>query len=124
MKAVSRKIATAPATEGTYGKWRGDDWTEISEFLGVDIISEDSDEVIAKETRKRLNELRIDALKAREGDTIPEPLKQKIKEIRRFIEKIIEQEPLDAPLWQGLLGIEDEALFLEYVDRLLEYMWI
>ncbi|MBI1926593.1 hypothetical protein HYR99_20420 [Candidatus Poribacteria bacterium] len=121
MTSVRRKIATAPSTEGTYGKWKGHDWTEISEFLGVDL--ENEDEVVAEETRKRLNELRNDACQGRIGGTYPELSKQKIKEIRRFIEKVIEQAPHDTPLWQGLLAMADDALFLEYVDRLLECLW-
>lgn len=123
MKTVRRTIATAPAMDGAYGKWKGDDWTEISEFLGVDIENEDSDDVIAAGTRKRLNELRSEACEVRTGTTFKKLSKQKILEIRHFIEKIVEQEPNDAPLWQGLLGIEDDVLFIEYVDRLLECMW-
>jgi hypothetical protein len=119
----SEKIAIAPTMEGEYGKWRGRDWTEISEFLGIDINSEDADEVIAAKTRKQLSELRHDAGEACTGGVFSEASKRKITEIRRFVEKLIEQEPGDAPLWRGLLAIEDDVLFTEYVDRLLECMW-
>ncbi|MCZ6680243.1 MAG: hypothetical protein O7E52_23675 [Candidatus Poribacteria bacterium] len=123
MKAAKRSIATAPTTDEAYGKWRGDDWTEISEFLGVDIEDKNNDEVIAAETRKRLNELRSDACEMHIGPTLKASSNQKIPEIRRFVEKVIAQEPSDASLWQGLLAIEDDVLFIEYVDRLLECMW-
>jgi hypothetical protein len=121
MRAVRRKIASAPTIEGTYGKWKGDDWTEISEFLGIDI--ENEDEVVAAETRERLNKLRSDACEVRLSGIYPESSRLKIKEIRRFVEKVVEQKPQDTPLWQGLLAIADDALFIEYVELLLEYMW-
>ena len=121
MKTVRKKIATAPSTEKAYGKWKGSDWTEISEFLGVDL--ENEDETVAAETRKRLNELRGDACEGHNGGVFKNSSKQKIQEIRHFIEKVVEQEPPDASLWRGLLAIADDALFIEYVDRLLECLW-
>jgi hypothetical protein len=105
-------------------KWKGYDWTEIAEFLGVDIL-QDNEETIAKETHQLLHQLFADARQAdvTEG-AYPGSSKQKIKEIRQFVSKLIEQnQGYDKPLWEGLLAIEDDSVFIEYVDRLLECMW-
>lgn len=113
-------------------KFKGHDWTELSEALSIDIPSYishmEEDSYLLNKTKEKLCEARINLFLRENTDSI-----NIIKLVRRFLEAVREESrslsytslsDIDSyQLATFLLNIENEDRLLDLTAHLLGYLW-
>jgi len=100
----------------------GSDWTELGEMFGI--LCDDDDAQTARHVRNKIGEL-ADRFVLRDPAPLPEDFRR-LELIRGFVSLLRDGSRgigYCAPLWQGLLEIQDDWTFLRFVMVLLEFMW-
>lgn len=90
----------------------GRDWTEISKHFGIDCSNEQ--EALIK-TKAHINSV-----------LMTEQENVAATEIRVFVKALFERAEGkydNAPLWKGLLEMENDYTFLKYTSILIDHMW-
>ncbi len=97
-------------------EFKGYDWTELSEALGVIDDRKNyemSDIELLRKTKKEFHIFR------------PNP--DNVEKCREFIRALLKEErkigSSAAPVWQGLLEIDDDSTFMQFLYYLLELAW-
>lgn len=95
-------------------KFHGNDWTELSEALGV-TIGKKGDKTLLKETQKILS------------SSMMQPNEKEVAvTIRRFLRvlaKVSNRIDYNAPVWEGLLKLKKDSTLIRYTAILLDDMW-
>ena len=104
-------------------KFKGWDYTEIAECLGIEILYDEVDDENVKTIRSVINQAMNDMMMDKKK--MPESSSIVIKACRDYL-RIMKEEPAAAhyrPLWDGLYNIKDDFVFLQMTAYLLPHMW-
>lgn len=99
-------------------KFKGYDWTELSEYFGLDIDGEK--EQTLKEFIEEIHGLLHNGKKSKK---IAE---RRIKALRKYLKEVVDisfQYGYEAPVWSGLARIKDDHTFLRFYTALVYHMW-
>lgn len=123
LKAKKKRDLQALAPmEPKQKEWKGWDWTEISEFLGVDI--ELSDEEIIKQTNIKLDEIMDMWDVSLDYNSKLQPNYKVAQEIREFLVKLnCGDKTSFSSVLKGIYKIEDSQVFLQHIKHYLQYLW-
>jgi len=99
-------------------EFKGIDWTELSVCFGIIDKVEDwqDDTEILNKTKDYLQSMLLNEHKQ---DEVAHPL-------RLFLQKLYDnslKHKSNAPIWKGLLEVEDNFTFIKYSVILFEHMW-
>jgi len=114
-------------------KFKGWDWTELSEGLGIDIkadryqeMSWDSENLLATDTRQLMRDLVSDVYWKSWGN-VPKEQKDAMRLINRFMESVIKaSHSTDKSVFKAIydLGYKKNAFTqLQWLDMTLECWW-
>jgi hypothetical protein len=102
------------------------DWSELPQSWGWRLSPTLSDDDLLARVRHELGEImgaHLDSSSSRR----PLPLKRRIEltQTRAFARQFAKcaNEKGTAPLWTGLIAIDNDLAFLKYLDVLLPHMW-
>ena len=101
----------------------GYDFSEIIEWLGIDMDEHEEKEAI------KLAQIEIEKLRSKLGrdgylDSHDEETIKKVEGIRTYVRICSEREmDYSYKIWKGLYETEHDSTFLVYVSVLLKYMW-
>jgi hypothetical protein len=107
----------------TQRMFTGIDFSEIIEWLGIDMDEHEEKEAI------KLAKIEIEKLRLKLGrdgylDGSDKETIRKVEGIRTYVRICSEREiDYSNKIWKGLYETEHDSTFLVYVSLLLEYMW-
>jgi len=96
-------------------EFEGFDWTELTIAFGI-YNESDENEIIIKKTKDYLIENYLPTANGEVADTIRSylgALFDRCSKVGRY----------SAPLWRGLIQIEDDRTLIKYTAVLLEHLW-
>ena len=117
-----RELQALVLMEPKQKEWKGWDWTEISEYLGVDI--ELDEEEIIKQTNIKLDEIINMCDVALDYNSKLQPNYTHAQEIREFLVKLnCGDRTSFSTVLKGIYKIEDSQTFLQHIKHYLQYLW-